>query len=126
MVVVDVVILCLFDGLVKDVVVLVEGLDVCFIDVLIVYCVDFDWVFGFVELMLDVCIVIVGVKYLFNFGCYFIGVIVLLVLLVKVGLIVLDEVLLINVVLGYIGGGKELIGEYDWGEVFVVFVYVLV
>lgn len=67
-----------------------------------------------------------GVLYVVNVGCYVIGLIVLLCLLCDVGVLVVDVVVVLIGVLGYIGGGKVLIVEFDDGIVVDYFFYVVV
>lgn len=121
----DVAILCLPDGPAKEAVALARDLPVRFIDASTAHRVDPNWVFGFAELTPDARAAIAGAKYVSNPGCYSTGAISLLAPLVKAGLVDPAEVLTINAVSGYTGGGKELIAEYDRGEAPAAFVYAL-
>lgn len=49
----DVIFFCLLDDVVKELVMLVDNLNICIIDVFIVYWINLDWVFGLLELVLD-------------------------------------------------------------------------
>ncbi|MTH77597.1 N-acetyl-gamma-glutamyl-phosphate reductase [Paracoccus aestuariivivens] len=121
----DVAILCLPDAAAKEAVALAAGLPVRFIDASTAHRVDPEWVFGFAELTEDARGAIAGAQYVSNPGCYATGAISLLAPLVKAGLVGKDEVLSINAVSGYSGGGKEMIGEYERGEAPASFVYAL-
>lgn len=121
----DVAILCLPDGPAKEAVALARNLPVRFIDASTAHRVDPNWVFGFAELVPGARKAIAAAKYVSNPGCYSTGAISLLAPLVKAGLIDPAEMLSINAVSGYTGGGKELVAEYERGEAPEAFLYAL-
>lgn len=86
------------------------------IDVLMVFCVVDGWTYGFSELALGYRELVKASKRILNLGCYFIGFIVFIRLLVDVGILFLGVVLMVNVVSGYMGGGKAFIKVYEEEE----------
>lgn len=121
----DVAILCLPDAAAREAVALAEGLDVRFIDASTAHRVAPGWVYGFPELTPTQADAIAAARLVSNPGCYATGAIALLAPLVSAGLVAADEVVGINAVSGYSGGGKELIAEFEQGSAPDFFVYAL-
>lgn len=113
----DIVILCLFDVVVCEVVGFIWNLVVCVIDVSLVYCMQFEWVYGFFEMVDGYVYDIVYVKCVINFGCYLMGVIGLFCLLLQVGLLLCDYLVSIYVVFGYLGGGWVVVDVFELVDV---------
>lgn len=121
----DVAILCLPDAAAREAVALAEGLDVRFIDASTARRVAPGWVYGLPELTPTQADAIAAARLVSNPGCYATGAIALLAPLVSAGLVAADEVVGINAVSGYSGGGKELIAEFEQGSAPDFFVYAL-
>lgn len=85
--------------------------------------VDDDWVYGFPELSADMRDHISEAQLVSNPGCYATGAIALLAPLIEAGLVDDDELISINAVSGYTGGGKALIAEYEDGSAPAHFFY---
>lgn len=121
----DVAILCLPDAAAREAVALAQGLDVRFIDASTAHRVAEGWVFGFPELTAGARAAIAGAARVSNPGCYSTGAIALAAPLVAAGLVAPDEIVSINAVSGYTGGGKELIAEMQAEGAPAHFVYAL-
>ncbi|MFV0386024.1 N-acetyl-gamma-glutamyl-phosphate reductase [Paracoccus sp. (in: a-proteobacteria)] len=119
----DIGILCLPDEAAREAVSLTRDLDVRLIDASSAHRVDDHWVFGFPELSDEQRDRIAGARLVANPGCYATGAISVIAPLVAAGLIDPDELLAINAVSGYSGGGKALIAEYDDGDAPAHFIY---
>jgi N-acetyl-gamma-glutamyl-phosphate reductase len=119
----DVAILCLPDDAAREAFDLTGDLDVRLIDASTAHRVHRDWVYGFPELHDGLREQIADARYVSNPGCYSTGAISILAPLVTAGLIDPEELISINAVSGYTGGGKALIAEYENGEAPPHFVY---
>ena len=119
----DIAILCLPDDAAREAVDLSRDLDVRLIDASTAHRVHDDWVFGFPELNGDNRDLIAEARLVSNPGCYSTGAIAMLAPLVAAGLVDPDELLSINAVSGYTGGGKALVAEYEDGDAPAHFVY---
>lgn len=119
----DIAILCLPDDAAREAVDLSRDLDVRLIDASTAHRVNDRWVFGFPELNRGNRDRIAGARLVSNPGCYSTGAIAILAPLVAAGLVDPDELLSINAVSGYTGGGKALVAEYEDGGAPAHFVY---
>lgn len=119
----DIGILCLPDDAAREAVELTRDMDVRLIDASTAHRIDDRWVFGFAELAADSRDRIAGARFVSNPGCYSTGAIAMIAPLVTAGLIDPSEVLAINAVSGYTGGGKALVAEYEDGAAPAHFVY---
>lgn len=119
----DIGILCLPDDAAREAVELTRDLDVRIIDASTAHRVDDRWVYGFPELSDDVRDRIAEARFVSNPGCYSTGAIAMLAPLVAAGLIDPDELVAINAVSGYTGGGKALVAEYEDDEAPAHFIY---
>lgn len=119
----DIGILCLPDEAAREAVELTRDLDVRLIDASTAHRVDDRWVFGFPELSDDIRERLAGARLVSNPGCYSSGSIAIIAPLVAFGLIDPDELITINAVSGYTGGGKALVAEYEDGGAPEHFIY---
>ncbi|MDB6179236.1 N-acetyl-gamma-glutamyl-phosphate reductase [Paracoccus sp. Z330] len=119
----DIAILCLPDAAAREAVELTQDLDVRLIDASSAHRVHGDWVYGFPELSSEMRDQIADAQLVSNPGCYATGAIALIAPLIEAGLIDEEELVAINAVSGYTGGGKALIAEYEDGSAPAHFFY---
>lgn len=115
---VDIAVLCLPDDAAKETVALCDGLGEQrprILDASTAHRVAPGWVYGFPELCADQAAAIATAARVANVGCYATGAIALLRPLVDAGLIQPDQLLTINAVSGYSGGGRQMIEAYEKG-----------
>lgn len=110
--VVDIVFLCLLDVVLCEVVLLVNNLNICIIDVSIVFCMLDDWVYGLLELVQGQCECLCNIKWIVVLGCYVSVFVLLMCLLVDVGIVLVDYLVIVFLFIGYSGGGKQMIVDY--------------
>lgn len=109
----DVMFLCLLDVVLCEFVLFVENLNIMLIDVSIVFCIYVDWVYGLFELICVQCEKICMLKCIVVFGCYVLVFVFVMWLFVDVGIVVLMFVVYSYLIIGYSGGGKLMIVEYE-------------
>lgn len=119
----DIGLLCLPDAAAREAVELTQDLDVRLIDASSAHRVHGDWVYGFPELSAEMRDQIADASLVSNPGCYATGAIAMIAPLINAGLIDEDELVAINAVSGYTGGGKALIAEYEDGSAPAHFYY---
>ncbi|MDO5603911.1 MAG: N-acetyl-gamma-glutamyl-phosphate reductase [Paracoccus sp. (in: a-proteobacteria)] len=121
----DVAILCLPDDAAREAVALAEGLPVRMIDASTAHRTSPDWVYGFAELTRDARARIRDARFVANPGCYATGAIAMLRPLIEADLVGRGDLVAINAVSGYSGGGNALIAEYERGDAPAAFLYAL-
>lgn len=119
----DVAILCLPDDAAREAAELTRDMPVRLIDASTAHRTDPNWVYGFAELAPETRERVAAARLVSNPGCYSTGAIAILGPLVAAGLVAADEMLSLNAVSGYTGGGKALVAEYEAGEAPAHFVY---
>lgn len=109
----DAVILCLPDDAAKEAVAMVENPAVKVIDASTAYRVAPDWTYGFAEMAPGQRERIAASTRVSNPGCYPTGFLGLVAPLVRAGIVPADQLVTVNAVSGYSGGGKAMIAEFE-------------
>jgi N-acetyl-gamma-glutamyl-phosphate reductase len=109
----DVVILCLPDAAAREAVELIDNPRTRIIDASSAHRTASGWTYGFAEFLPGQGARIAAAKRVSNPGCYPTGFLALVRPLVDAGLISRDDVITVNAVSGYSGGGKAMIGEFQ-------------
>ena len=117
---VDVTILCLPDEAAREAALIAESLGVRILDASSAHRTASDWVYGMAELAPNQRAAIKSASKVSNPGCYATGAILLLKPLIKDGIVNANNLITLNAVSGFSGGGKNMIAQYEQGDRAVV------